>query len=717
MNNCEIIVDNFAGGGGASTGIELAIGRSVDIAINHDPNAVAMHTTNHPDTLHYCESVYEVRPKVATAGRRVGLAWFSPDCRHFSKAKGAKPVEKAIRGLAWIVIRWALDVGPRVMMLENVEEFKTWGPLIEIPPKPDLPHEMIGSFIGPVYPGYSRPDPAHVGETFRAFVDMLTTGIPANHPALAECCEFLNISLDSEEATRLVNGLGYTVEYRELRACDYGAPTIRKRFFMVMRRDGQPIVWPEATHGDPKSPAVLAGKLAPWRTAAECIDWSIPAPSIFGRKKPLAENTLRRIARGIQRFVIDCAEPFIVKCNHTTTKGQYDCFRGQSMAGPLQTITKTHGFAVAVPHLTKFHTSATGQPVTEPVPTVTAGTSRRPGGNGHALGIVEAGLVPFLAGNGGSEYQAKPRPLDKPAHTILKESRACVVAPVIARQFGASVGHRADEPSATITAGGGGKSQLVVPTLIQMGYGERPGQAPRVPGLDKPLGTVVAGGGKHAVVGAFLAKHYGGNYTGPGVGLDEPAHSVTTVDHHALVTAQIVGVGGRAGQSRPRDVSEPLQTMTTKADAAMVTSHLIKLRGTCRDGQTSDEPMPTITAGGQHVGEVKTTLAVEDYDEERAQQVLAFLQQYCGEDSTGLVDIGGVTYRIVDIGMRMLQPHELYRAQGFPEWYIIDQDYRGVKYAKDKQVARCGNAVPPPFAEALVRANLPEICSIEKNVA
>ncbi|HDH0558185.1 TPA: DNA cytosine methyltransferase, partial [Klebsiella pneumoniae] len=579
MKDSEIIVDNFAGGGGASTGIELAIGRSVDIAINHDPNAVAMHTTNHPGTLHYCESVYSVRPKVATAGRSVGLAWFSPDCRHFSKAKGAKPVEKAIRGLAWIVIRWALDVGPRVMMLENVEEFKTWSPLIEIPPKPDLPHEMIGSFIGPVYPGYSRPDPARVGETFRAFVDMLTTGIPANHPALAECCEFLNISLDSEEATRLVHGLGYTVEYRELRACDFGAPTIRKRFFMVMRRDGQPIVWPEATHGDPKSPAVLAGKLAPWRTAAECIDWSIPAPSIFGRKKPLAENTLRRIARGIQRFVIESASPFIVKCNHTTARGKYDCFRGQALADPLQTITKTHGFAVAVPHLTKFRTGATGQPITEPVPTVTAGTSRRPGGNGHALGVVEAAITPFLAGNGGSEYQAKPRPLDKPAHTILKESRACVVAPVIARQFGASVGHRADEPSATITAGGGGKSQLVVPTLIQMGYGERPGQAPRVPGLDKPLGTVVAGGGKHAVVGAFLAKHYGGNYTGPGVGLDEPAHSVTTVDHHALVTAQIVGVGGRAGQSRPRDVSEPLQTMTTKADAAMVTSHLIKLRG------------------------------------------------------------------------------------------------------------------------------------------
>lgn len=653
MKDSEIIVDNFAGGGGASTGIEMAIGRSVDIAINHDPNAVAMHTTNHPGTLHYCESVYSVRPKVATAGRRVGLAWFSPDCRHFSKAKGAKPVEKAIRGLAWIVIRWALDVGPRVMMLENVEEFKTWGPL--------LAAEM-------------RPDPDRVGETFLAFVGMLTSGVSADHPALLECCEFLELSPDSEQAKRLVAGLGYVVDFRELRACDYGAPTIRKRFFMVMRRDGQPIVWPQITHGDPKSPAVLAGKLAPWRTAAECIDWSIPAPSIFGRKKPLAENTLRRIARGIQRFVIGSTSPFIVKCNHTTTRGKYDCFRGQSLADPLQTITKTHGYAIAVPHLTKFRTGATGQPVTDPVPTVTAGTSTRPGGNGHALGIVEAGLVPFLAGNGGSEYQAKPRPLDKPANTILKESRACVVAPVIARQFGASVGHRADEPSATITAGGGGKSQLV---------------------------------------SAFLAKHYGGNYTGPGVGLDEPAHSVTTVDHHAVVAAHLmVNNTGHPGGS----MESPAHTVTTGNHHAFVASHLVKLRGTCRDGQTTDEPMPTITAGGQHVGEVKTTLAVEDYDEERAQQVLAFLQEFCGEECTGLVEIAGVTYRIVDIGMRMLQPHELYRAQGFPEWYIIDQDYRGVKYAKDKQVARCGNAVPPPFAEALVRANLPEMC-LKKDIA
>ncbi|EPE4062103.1 DNA cytosine methyltransferase [Enterobacter hormaechei] len=660
----EIIVDNFAGGGGASTGIEMAIGRSVDIAINHDPNAVAMHTTNHPDTLHYCESVFDVNPQLATAGRPVGLAWFSPDCRHFSKAKGSKPVEKEIRGLAWIVISWALAVRPRVMMLENVEEFKTWGPLIVSAD------------------GGQRPDPERAGETFEAFCGMLSGGIPAGHPALVECCEFLGIAADGMQAQQLVAGLGYAVDYRELRACDFGAPTIRKRFFMVMRCDGVPVTWPEVTHADPKSPAVQAGKLAPWRTAAECIDWSIAAPSIFGRKKPLAENTLKRIARGIQRFVLDNPTPFIVKCNHTSTRSGYDCFRGQSLNEPLQTITKKHGYAIAVPHLTKFRTGATGQEVTEPVPTITAGTSKHPGGNGHALGMVEAALTPFLAGNGGSEYQAKPRPLEKPAHTILKQSRACVVAPVIARQFGASTGHRADEPSATITAGGGGKSQLVMPTLIQMGYGERPGQEPRVLQLDNPLGTVTAGGNKFATVSAFLAKHYGGNYQGAGVGMDEPMHSVTTVDHHAAVT-----------------------------------SHLVKLRGTCRDGQRTDQPMPTITAGGTHVGEVKTMLAVDGYNEQRAQQVLEFMREYCGPDSTGLVTLDGVVYRIVDIGMRMLQPHELYRAQGFPEWYIIDQDFRGVKYAKDKQVARCGNAVPPPFAEALVRANLPELCQSKEIAA
>ncbi|HDL7343222.1 TPA: DNA cytosine methyltransferase [Yersinia enterocolitica] len=586
----EIIVDNFAGGGGASTGIELATGRSVDIAINHDPNAIAMHTTNHPDTLHYCESVFDIDPVAATAGRPVGLAWFSPDCRHFSKAKGSKPVKKEIRGLAWIVVRWALAKKPRVVMLENVEEFKTWGPLIT------------------AEDGTEHPDPARAGETFAAFVGMLTTGIDAEHPALQKCCEVLGIDINSIDAKRLQAGLGYVVEHRELRASDYGAPTIRKRFFMVMRCDGLPVVWPEPTHGDPKSLDVQSGHRKPWRTAAECIDWSIPCPSIFERKKPLAENTLKRIARGIQRFVIDNPTQFIVKCNHTSSKTTYDCFRGQALDQPLQTITKTHGYAVVTPHITKFRSGATGQECDKPLPTITAGSSIRPGGNGHALGMVEAKL-----------------------------------APIIARQFGNSIGHAIDEPNGTITAGGGGKSQLCT---------------------------------------AFLAKHFGGNYTGSGADLNQPAHTVTTVDHHALVT-----------------------------------SNLIKLRGTCKDGQQVTQPMPTITAGGLHIGEVRAFLLKYYGNEKEGVSLNDPLHTVTTNDRFGLVTVEGIDYQIVDIGMRMLQPHELYAAQGFPSWYIIDRDYTGTKYAKDKQVARCGNAVPPPFAEALVRANLPEMCIERKEVA
>ncbi|CQD39714.1 putative cytosine-specific modification methylase [Yersinia enterocolitica] len=623
----EIIVDNFAGGGGASTGIELATGRSVDIAINHDPNAIAMHTTNHPDTLHYCESVFDIDPVAATAGRPVGLAWFSPDCRHFSKAKGSKPVKKEIRGLAWVVVRWALAKKPRVVMLENVEEFKTWGPLIT------------------AEDGTEHPDPARAGETFAAFVAMLTTGIDADHPALLECCEVLGFDINSIDAKRLQAGLGYVVDHRELRASDYGAPTIRKRFFMVMRCDGQPVVWPEPTHGDPKLLEVQSGHRKPWRTAAECIDWSIPCPSIFERKKPLAENTLKRIARGIQRFVIDNPMPFIVKCNHTSSKTSYDCFRGQALDQPLQTITKTHGYAVVTPHITKFRSGATGQECDEPLPTITAGSSARPGGNGHALGMVEAKLAPFIArigqtGFGGDRmaYEA-----EKPLTTITSKAEHLLVAPIIAREFGNSVGHVVDEPSGTITASGGGKSRLV---------------------------------------SAFLAKHFGGNYTGSGADLNQPAHTVTTVDHHALVT-----------------------------------SNLIKLRGTCKDGQQVTQPMPTITAGGLHIGEVRAFLLKYYGNEKEGVSLNDPLHTVTTNDRFGLVTVEGIDYQIVDIGMRMLQPHELYAAQGFPTWYIIDRDYTGTKYAKDKQVARCGNAVPPPFAEALVRANLPEMCIERKEVA
>ncbi len=631
----EIIVDNFAGGGGASTGIEMAIGRSVDIAINHDQNAIDMHSTNHPDTLHYCESVFDIDPTAATAGRPVGLAWFSPDCRHFSKAKGSKPVEKEIRGLAWIVLRWALQARPRVIMLENVEEFKTWGPLITDPCKPDLPDELLAEFMGPIYPERTYPDPERAGETFAAFVAMLSTGIAADHPAMAEACEFLNIETDSKDAARLVAGLGYAVDSRELRACDYGAPTIRKRFFMVMRCDGASITWPRPTHGDPKTPAVQSGKLLPWRTAAECIDWSLPCPSIFERTRPLAENTLKRIARGIQRFVIDNPTPFIVKCNHSTKDGSYDCFRGQSIEEPLKTITKTHGYAL---------------------------------------------FSPVIAGAGGPKYQAKPRSVEQPLHTLCNTNHSCLVAPVTARigQTGFGGDRMAYSPEGPLTTVTSKAEHLLVAPIIARQFGNSVGHA-----ANEPSGTITAGGGgKSQVVSAFLAKHYGGNYTGAGADLNEPAHTVTAVDHHALVS-----------------------------------SHLIKLRGSCKDGQPVTEPLPTITAGGKHIGEVRAFL-LKYYGTDKDGCAMADpLHTVTSNDRFGLVTVEGVDYQIVDIGMRMLQPHELYAAQGFPSWYIIDQDYKGTKYAKDKQVARCGNAVPPPFAEALVRANLPELCINKQEAA
>jgi DNA (cytosine-5)-methyltransferase 1 len=508
INDDELVIDNFAGGGGASTGIEQAIGRQVDIAINHDPDAIAMHKTNHPLTKHYCESVWDVDPVDICAGRPVGLAWFSPDCKHFSKAKGGKPVEKKIRGLAWVAVRYAATVKPRIIMLENVEEFKTWGPVVD-----------------------GVPCPKRKGKTFDSFVNSL-------------------------------RHLGYKVEWRELRACDYGAPTIRKRFFLIARCDGQPIVWPTPTHGNHVNPQTKEQGLKPWRTAADCIDWSIPCPSIFlgeeeakaqglNVKRPLAEATMRRIAKGVERFVIDAAETFIVKCNHTSNRTVYDAFRGQGINEPLQTVTTAPGFAV---------------------------------------------------------------------------------------------------------------------------------------------------------VSAFLAKHYGGNYTGAGAELSDPLHTVTTVDHHALVTAQLSKFHGKDAGG---EVTDPLPTVLTKAKQALVTSSLVKLRGTCKHGQPVTEPMPTITAGGTHVGEVRAFL-LKYYGTNIGHAADEPLQTITTKHRFGLVMVRGEPYQIVDIGMRMLEPHELFAAQGFPTDYIIDVDYTGKRYPKAKQVARCGNSVPPPLAEALVSANFVE---------
>lgn len=596
----ELIIDNFAGGGGASTGLERAFGRPVDVAINHDAEALAMHLANHPDTAHHCESVFDVDPDQITGDQPVGLVWLSPDCKHFSKAKGGKPVSKKIRGLAWIALRWGVKVKPRALMLENVEEFVTWGPLLET---------ADGEFT---------PDPARKGETFKAFIGMLSTGIDAGHPALAEACEVLDVALDSAFARALMKGLGYSVDWRELRACDYGAPTIRKRFFLVARRDHLPIVWPAPTHGNPKSDAVARGKLLPWRTAAECIDWSIPCPSIFERKRPLKDATLRRIAKGIMKFVVNSDDPFIVK----------------------------------------FSQNSTGQTLDEPFHTVMAGAPR--------FGVVVPTIMHIT-------------------HQGTDRTRT------------------ADVPLSTITTANRGEQALVSATLIQTGYGERPGQEPRVPGLDKPLGTVVAGGVKHAQVTAFLAKHYGGHET-PGASLDDPTSTITSVDHHALVTAQIVGCGGRAGQSRPRDASEPMATITSKADSTIVTSHLLKLRNN-QFGQSNDDPMPTLTAGGGHVGEVRAFLIKYYGEGGQWQDVREPMHTVPTKDRMGLVTIHGEDYAIVDIGMRMLTPRELARAQGFPDSYVLDPEFGGKPLTKSSQVRMIGNSVCPDVATALIVAN------------
>lgn len=657
-----LVVVGFAGGGGSCEGIKQALGYEPHIAMNHNPVAMAMHAINHPRTLHYPEDIFSVDPLISTGGLPVLLGWFSPDCRHFSKAKGGTPVKKEIRGLAWVVLRWALAVRPRFLMLENVEEFRGWGPLLTDSE------------------GNHRPDPARKGETFKAFIGMLGVGIDANHPALAEVCEFLKIDINGPEAAKLVSGLGYNVDHRELKACDYGTPTIRKRLFVVGRCDGEPVVWPEPSHGAPNSADVLSGMLQPWRTAAECIDWSQPTRSIFGRKKDLADNTLRRIVKGLQRFVIDNPDPFIVrlgqtgfggdrlqypidqplttitskaehlllepyavKCNHTSTKTKYDCFRGQSLRDPLQTITSTHGFAIA--------------------------------------------------------------------------------APVVVRQFGNSTANDINAPLGTVTAGGGGKSQLASAILAPHITKFRTGAIGQQ--CDEPLSTITAGtsirlgGNGHAMgmVAAHLVKHYGGNYTGAGIDINEPLHTITTVDHHALCT-----------------------------------SHLVQLRGTCRDGKPITEPVPTLTAGGNHVGMVNAFLT-KYYGTGGAVDLSEPIHAVTTKERFGLVennfDVEPLTdeqcynawncarlvdhfsdspddwhlfpaprpqflsvgeYIIVDICMRMLIARELYNASGFPPDYIIDRDIDGTLWPKSEQVARCGNAVPPPFAEALVRANMPGLC-------
>jgi DNA (cytosine-5)-methyltransferase 1 len=459
----ELVIDYFAGGGGASTGIEEAIGRPIDIALNHDPEAVAMHAANHPRTKHYCKDAWEADPLEVTQGRPVGLGWFSPDCKHFSRAKGGKPVSKRVRGLAWVVVKWAKAVRPRIIMLENVSEFATWGPLLED----------------------GTPCNIRKGFTFRRWCKML-------------------------------QNLGYELDMRELVAAKYGAGTTRKRLYIIARCDGRPIVWPEETHG----PGLL-----PYVTAADCIDWSIPCPSIFERSKPLADATLRRIARGITRYVVNNPKPFIVTMRGTDTA----------------------------------HVDASAKPVEEPLSTVSAG------GLHHAL---VTPIISAFHGLKGNESRASQ--LTDPLPTQTADPKFCLVSPIIAplTHHGDRRAHSTAEPLPTITGAHRGELALIAPTLIQTGYGERNGQAPRTLDLQKPLGTAVAGGVKHGVVAAFIAKHYGDNGQRPGLHPSEPMSTITSVDHHALVHAFLLKYYGT--DQNPR-LEIPLGTVTTKDRFGLVT--------------------------------------------------------------------------------------------------------------------------------------------------
>lgn len=561
--NPEIFVDNFAGGGGASTGIEIAIGRSVDIAINHDPEAIRMHCANHPDTKHYTEDVFAVDPREACAGRPVALAWFSPDCTHFSRAKGGKPVEKKIRGLAWVTLRWAYYVRPRVIMLENVPEIQTWGPLDD----------------------NNKPIKSRAGETFDGFIKALSTGIPKEHPAFSEMCETLQILPDSEMTQSLSRGMGYVIEYRCLKSCDYGAPTTRTRFYMIARSDGKPIVWAKPTHGPKNSEAVKRGELLPYRTAAECIDWSNLGESIFERKKPLAEKTLQRIARGIQKFVINNPEPFIVTVNHSG-----EGFRGQSIDEPLSTVTAKNGYGVVTPTIMCNNTGNIGTNAESPLPTVTTGN----------------------------------------------------------------------------------RNYLVAPSLIQY-HDEQGKNEVRGQKLDEPIMTLDTSN-RYALSVASLIKHYGGGYAGHGNDVREPLNIVTAKDHNALVAA-----------------------------------HIVTLRNHM-DGQRADEPLSTISCSGAHHAEVAAFL-IKYYNGGVPKPVDSPLDTVTTLERFALITINNVDYIITDIKMRMLEPRELFDCQGFPHDYIIDMMREdGKPYPRAEKVAKAGNAVTPPVAAALVRANLPEYC-------
>ena len=623
----ELIIDNFAGGGGASVGIELATGRPVDIAINHDADAIAMHSVNHPYTQHFQEDVFAINPEEVTGGRPVGIAWFSPDCKHFSRAKGNKPVEHKIRGLSWVIIKWAMSsVAPRCIFMENVEEIQTWGPLIV-----DAD-------------GKSRPDPERSGETFKAFVGMLSDGVAPDCPALAEACELLKIERGSAEEQRLIKGLGYKLEFRTIRACDLGAPTIRKRFYLVARNDGKPIVFPKATHGKGKG-------LKPYRTAAECIDWSIPCPSIFERKKPLVKNTLRRVARGLDKFVIKNPKPYILEMNFDNPF--------QDVDRPMSTQTSANHHYLITPELVEC--------------------SHKNGPGVHGV--------------------------DAPMNTQTGKACFAVEAPYLTKFQQHSLGQDAKKPLDTVMPGAT-RFGAVMPSIIQYHSEQSKGEV-RGQDIKEPLMTV-DGSPRYAVNGIYISKYFGGEGA-KASGASDPVPTVTAKDHNSLVAANIVHYYGGADHASKSDA--PIPTVTTLPRHYLCASNLCVLRKNM-DGKSLDEPMPTLTTSAGHFAEIRTYLLPVDSTQDlyHWNEVRKLLNEYADysikDNEILIIEIAGIPYFIGDIGMRMLKAEELKLAQGFPVDYIIDiERHIGKKYSEAKQIARLGNAVCPPVATALIRAN------------
>ncbi len=651
----ELIIDNFAGGGGTSTGLEAAFGRPVDIAINHDPEALAMHAANHPHTLHLCESVWDVNPIQVTGNQPVALVWLSPDCKHFSKAKGGTPVSKHIRGLAWVGMRWVAMCKPRVLMLENVEEFQTWGPIL----------------VGP--DGQARPDPARRGKTFQSFV-------------------------------RQLKAHGYQVDWRELRASDHGTPTIRKRLFLVARRDGLPIVWPEQTHAEPTDRRVIAGKLAAHRTAAECIDFDLHAESVFGRKRPLVDNTMRRVAKGLWKHVLTSASPYLVGAQAPYLNEHANASNQRTMPAdsPLRTIcaqVKGGHFSVVAPTLAPLRGTSeqhlVGHAVNAPLSTVAAS------GTHHAL--VGANLVTI--GYGEREGQ-QPRTQDIEA------------------------------PLGTVVAGGI-KSALVAAHLVDMGHGEGPAGGKRfshgIRSLEVPLNTVTASGGTSALAAVHLTHltHHGER---SGNDLREPLRTVTGANRgeQAMVAACLEQANGGFYDGDGRSVGDPMSTITSSGtQQRLITAYMVKYYSEGGQDSACSEPMHTVPTKAR-MGLVQTcqvpaaTLAPEHA--ERARLCAELLHKHLPEhfpDPAELVLMwhAGQWWVLVDITLRMLKPRELFRAQGFPEGYQFERVpdpallFRGGKQAADPrdvplidlsttaQVRMCGNSVCPKVAEALARAN------------